>query len=124
MKTTVVNVRDAEQGKHTVYIGRPGIFKSLEKKFGTNKPMNWGNPYLVGDKAGQHSRKESIRLFREKVLSDQNLLKRIANELPGEVLGCFCKPEACHGDILAEFADMSTREPAAYQILIDRARTK
>jgi hypothetical protein len=26
-------------------------------------------------------------------------------ELKGKVLGCWCAPEACHGDILSEFAN-------------------
>ena len=26
-------------------------------------------------------------------------------ELKGKVLGCWCAPEGCHGDVLAELAD-------------------
>lgn len=26
-------------------------------------------------------------------------------ELKGKVLGCFCKPKACHGDVLADLVN-------------------
>ncbi|MBA3285144.1 MAG: DUF4326 domain-containing protein, partial [Nitrosopumilus sp.] len=26
-------------------------------------------------------------------------------ELRGKTLGCWCRPDACHGDLLAELAD-------------------
>ena len=29
--------------------------------------------------------------------------KKEVYKLAGKRLGCFCKPEACHGDILADF---------------------
>jgi hypothetical protein len=32
-------------------------------------------------------------------------------ELRGKVLGCWCKPALCHGDVLAEFADAVTAKP-------------
>jgi hypothetical protein len=33
------------------------------------------------------------------------LMTQLATELKGKVLGCWCKPDACHGDVLAELAD-------------------
>ncbi len=32
------------------------------------------------------------------------------HELKGKTLCCFCKPKACHGDVLAELADKLTEE--------------
>jgi hypothetical protein len=34
--------------------------------------------------------------------SDAEFKRRI-HELKGKTLGCFCKPEACHGDVIAEY---------------------
>jgi hypothetical protein len=39
---------------------------------------------------------------------------RKIEELKGKVLGCFCKPNACHGDVIKEYLDNTgtqTTEP-------------
>lgn len=83
MKTTVVNCKtDPEH----VYIGRPS---------------KWGNPFLLG-KDG--SRQEVIQKFREWISQNGKLLSDLV-ELKGQKLGCWCHPQACHGDVLAELAD-------------------
>jgi hypothetical protein len=35
------------------------------------------------------------------VLNTPELMESL-DELDGKVLGCFCKPEPCHGDVLLE----------------------
>jgi hypothetical protein len=86
-QTKVVNIK---QDQYDVYIGRPG---------------KWGNPYthLVHAK-GKHvaSREEAIEKYRtyiERIL-EQN--PRFLEPLKGKTLGCFCKPLACHGDVIVE----------------------
>jgi len=82
-KCTVVN----HQTEHfDVYIGRPG---------------KWGNPYSIG-KDG--TRKEVIEKYRKYILSNKKLLNDL-HELDGKILGCWCKPKACHGDVLAELVN-------------------
>ncbi|MDQ4627787.1 DUF4326 domain-containing protein [Janthinobacterium lividum] len=62
----------------------------------------WGNPYSMfsGD-----SREEVIRKFKYDFDFEKfpNKEKSEVFKLAGKRLGCFCKPEACHGDILADF---------------------
>lgn len=65
------------------------------------RPSKWQNPYKIG-KDG--TREEVIEKFVENILPI--LLPNIW-ELKGKVLGCWCKPKACHGDILAILADKS-----------------
>jgi hypothetical protein len=36
------------------------------------------------------------------------LMAQLPSELKGKKLGCWCKPNACHGDVLAELADDET----------------
>lgn len=94
--TIVVNIYDKA---FDVYIGRGknGIIPD---------PPTYGflgNPYKVED----HGLDEALRLFRE------YFLKRVENPkfceavlaVRGKRLGCFCKPKACHGDIIAEWVD-------------------
>lgn len=89
-KTKVVHCK---KEKFDVYIGRPSI---------------WGNPFT--HKQGTQadivvgSREEAVAKYKEYILSKPELLKQVKS-LKGKVLGCWCKPQACHGDILAELAD-------------------
>lgn len=65
----------------------------------------WGNPFThkSGTKAQYivSSREEAIEKYREYILSKPELLKDLP-ELAGKRLGCFCKPKACHGDVLVD----------------------
>jgi len=82
--TKIANINKGE--KHDVYIGR-----------GTA----WGNPYAIGVDG---DRDEVIRKYKYDF--DRELLKSNKEEtlvLKGKVLGCHCKPAACHGDVIAEY---------------------
>lgn len=65
------------------------------------RPSKWGNPFLIG-KDGD--RDEVIRKYREWILSQPALLRDL-RELRGKVLGCWCRPKACHGDVLVELLE-------------------
>ena len=64
------------------------------------RPSRWGNPFKVGRDG---SREEVIAKYRTYVLSRPDLVAALP-ELQGKVLGCWCAPEPCHGDVLAELA--------------------
>lgn len=61
----------------------------------------WGNPFIIG-KDG--TREEVIEKYKNYILNKPELLKDLP-ELKGKVLGCFCKPKDCHGDILVELIE-------------------
>lgn len=64
------------------------------------RPSKWGNPF----KAGVHgTRSEVIRMYRD-YLFKSGLINDI-HELKGCHLVCYCKPKACHGDVLIELAN-------------------
>ena len=83
VRTRVVHCK---RQPYDVYIGRPSAF---------------GNPFVMGRDG---TRDEVIAKYRAYLLSRPDLLARLP-ELRGKVLGCWCSPKACHGDILAEMAD-------------------
>ncbi len=74
--------------KYDVYIGR-------------GNGSIWGNPYQIG-KDG--TREEVIQKYMDYLLTRPDLISRIS-ELKGKVLGCWCSPLACHGDVLAHLAN-------------------
>ena len=47
------------------------------------------------------SRDVALENFRERHKNDQKTLEAL-DELEGKVLGCWCKPKSCHGDVLLE----------------------
>ena len=92
----VVNIRSG--ARFDVYIGRGSI---------------WGNPFthrpLKDTKAIYQttSRIEAIEKYEEWILTQKNLLDRLP-ELKGLVLGCYCYPSLCHGDVLIKLCAQYT----------------
>jgi hypothetical protein len=74
--------------RHHVYIGRPS---------------KWGNPFVVGRDG---ARGECIELYELWVRENEALMAALG-ELRGLVLGCWCAPRACHGDVLVRLAKAS-----------------
>jgi len=62
------------------------------------RPSKWGNPFIVG-KDG--TRKEVMKKYKLYIISNKKLFNELS-ELQGKVLGCWCKPKSCHGDVLVE----------------------
>lgn len=95
MKTKVVHCK---KEKYDVYIGRPS---------------KWGNPFSHKEgtraKFKVATREEAVLKYKEWILTQEHLIKSL-HELKGKILGCWCKPKMCHGDILAELADQSERK--------------
>lgn len=60
----------------------------------------WGNPYRVG--RGGWTRREAIKNFRGFAKARLQNYPDWLEPLRDKVLGCFCKPLACHGDVLVE----------------------
>lgn len=66
------------------------------------RPSKWGNPFVIG-KDG--TREEVIDKYKEWLLKQDDLMKDIKS-LKGKILGCWCAPQSCHGDVLAELANV------------------
>ena len=100
-KTEVVNLRNDD---YTVYIGRP--------KYGEEGKGEWGNPIVRGRQCPLCSQTHPdagstlpcYRKYLWGLLKDPKTLSRFL-ELRGQILGCFCKPGPCHGDIMKELLD-------------------
>jgi hypothetical protein len=62
----------------------------------------YGNPFVLSDVDDATERAHVIAAYEKWLLSpEQASLVAIARvKLPGKVLGCWCKPRECHGDVL------------------------
>lgn len=82
-----------KKSKHDVYIGRPS---------------KWGNPFSHQSgtlaKYKVATRNEAVSKYREWLLKQPELMAEL-HELKGKTLGCWCAPQACHGDVLVELAN-------------------
>jgi hypothetical protein len=62
-----------------------------------DRTTKWGNKFKVKE----HGRKKSISLYKNWILNNKKLMNCLP-ELKGKRLGCHCKPDICHGDVLVE----------------------
>lgn len=84
-----------KRSTHDVYIGRPS---------------KWGNPFTHLSYGTQAqfvvaNRDEAVAKFRDWFMAQPDMVALAKEELKGKVLGCWCAPQACHGDVLAEVAN-------------------
>lgn len=87
MKTIVVNKYKED---FDVYIGRGST---------------WGNPYVISSDGTRDQVIQSYKdLFLKKVQTGDIPHSRLIT-LKGKRLGCFCKPQNCHGDVIAEYVN-------------------
>lgn len=68
---------------YDVYIGRPSM---------------WGNPFVIGVDG---DREEVIRKYEEYVRNEPTMINALP-DLKGKILGCWCYPKPCHGDVLVK----------------------
>ena len=90
METLVVNIN---KEPFDVYIGRAG----------RGEDGYFGNPFSMRNRT---SRKDAVQKFQkyfiERIEKESEFTLRVL-ALKGKRLGCFCKPKACHGDVIADW---------------------
>lgn len=86
IRPRVVAARDLTTTDEVVFIGRPS---------------KWGNPFRIG---WDGSRAQVIEQYRHWIRTQPHLMDALS-ELSGMTLVCFCKPLACHGDVLADLVE-------------------
>lgn len=93
-KTTVVNVLKDD---YDVYIGRAnaGISK---------KASPFANPFSVKLYGRDGAIKKFVAWFFDKIENDLEFRAQVA-ELDGKRLGCWCKPDVCHGDVIVAYLE-------------------
>lgn len=83
-----------------VYIGRPSVL---------------GNPFVLTNEAYRDEVLARYRVYFEKRLADP-IFRDVLDGLETRarkgdlVLGCFCAPRVCHGDVIKEYLDRKIAE--------------
>jgi hypothetical protein len=87
-----------EDPTHT-YIGR-----NMSAYVKGTKGSKWQNPFKIS----LYNREQCLDLY-EQHIEGNNVLYDSLEELDGKVLGCWCKPDGCHGDILIKLLNEKKR---------------
>lgn len=101
-KMTVINItkqnlvkfgykdfHDWNKLKKNIYIGRSVVYVGA-------KASKWANPFSIKEYGLEECLKKYKKYIKGKIKNKELNLK----ELKGKILGCWCKPNKCHGDIL------------------------
>jgi hypothetical protein len=85
--TRLINVRDRRAVKQAK---AEGLYVPI------HRPSMWGNPFHTGEDG---TREEVIAKYEAWIRSRPVLLAAIP-QLTDKILGCWCAPKPCHGDVL------------------------
>ena len=85
----VKDIRNWIKEPDNVYIGR--CSKDLKQSI-------WANIYRIND---GFTRETCIEKFTSYLITNEDLLNKLPSLL-NKVLGCWCLPKSCHGEILIE----------------------
>ena len=91
---TVENVEDwiAKGAGNNVYIARETLHHPRSE---------WCNPFKLKDYG--YNRGKVLELFKQYIVRNKKLVQNL-QKLKGKVLGCWCAPKRCHGEILHKMA--------------------
>lgn len=98
METKVVNIY-AEKYEQYIGRGKSGLIPINPRDYGY-----FGNPFSLKDYKLQQSLDLYTTYFYKRLEQDETFKNAILS-LKGKILGCFCKPKRCHGDIIKEWLD-------------------
>lgn len=86
------------RGQHTRLIGwaeREELYVRVDRR------SQWGNPFEM---PADGDRETVIRNYEDHYLPFKPSITAKIEDLRGKVLGCWCAPDPCHGDVLARWA--------------------
>jgi len=89
-KTEVVNIQNH---KCDVYIGRDK----------NDEPGEFGNPFIIGEHGNRDTVLQKYKFYFIGRMKADPIFKQKVRDLKGKKLGCYCKPEKCHGDVIAAY---------------------
>lgn len=83
------------KNEYDVYIGRGS---------------RWGNPYKIGPDGDRAEVVEKYKHFLWRKIKAGEVSLEDLIDLDGKRLGCFCAPQACHGDVIVKFIEWAKKE--------------
>lgn len=94
------NLKEWMEDENNVYIGRKGVVFVDGERF-PKENSEWANPYRITDNLDRDQVILQYETHLDAMLEDEECKKRFLL-LRGKTLGCWCKPDACHGDVIVK----------------------
>jgi len=91
----MIRVVHCRREPYDLYIGR------ANPSIGEYEDSEWANKFIVGVHG---TRAEVIEKYEAYLTTQPDLMAKL-HTLEGLVLGCWCKPKACHGDVIKKFVE-------------------
>ena len=108
--TAVIHIRDGVKdgvlADDVVYIGN--AMPPRMNPTGAYLPRSdWYNPFRIhkDGKPRDGTREEVIAMYERYLLDERPDLRARLPELEGKTLACWCRPQACHGDVLVKLLE-------------------
>lgn len=102
------NLKEWMNDPNNFYIGRAGVVFINGTRFPSEQSI-FANPFKINKKGvGDGTRDEVIAKYKNWINQQIQHNPKIKSELlalKSKTLGCWCKPEKCHGDVLLELID-------------------
>lgn len=94
---------DRRNQNWTLYIGRAWAGLAASK---------WANPFhLNRDRQFDANERQRVLVLYEKYVRSRLDLMAALHEIDGQVLGCWCRPYSCHGDVLIKLRKEQCKIP-------------
>jgi hypothetical protein len=98
------NLYDWCQDCNNVYIGRKGIvfitMKDGKRRYPDCNSL-WHNPFKITKDVDRNKCLEQYREYIIEKIENEHLYKELLM-LKNKILGCWCAPEPCHGNVLQD----------------------
>ena len=97
----IVNLRTVENVQDWITNGA-GNNVYIARETPHHPRSEWCNPYKLKDYG--YNRGKVLKLFEQYIVRNKKLVQKLKKKLKGKVLGCWCAPKRCHGEILHKMA--------------------
>jgi hypothetical protein len=110
------NLKEWMNNPNNFYIGRSGVVFIDGIRF-PSRQSDFANKFKINKKGvengkdggdGDGTRTECIAKYKDWInqqIQTNPKMKSLLLSLKGKTLGCWCKPEECHGDVLLELIE-------------------
>ncbi len=96
----LANLREWMAGSNNIYVGRAGRVY-IDKTVFPYRQSVWANPYNLKTLTREESLARYEAHLRDMIAKDPSKKEELL-ALRGKNLGCWCKPESCHADVLVK----------------------
>jgi hypothetical protein len=95
------DLKDWCEDKKNIYIGRKGIVFINKERYPKENSI-FCNPYKINDVTDRTQVILKYKIYLLEKIKDDKVFRKEFYKLKNKKLGCWCKPEACHGDVIIE----------------------